>query len=315
MTWTSDQQTNLLALIRQRSERDVLSNQLKRTEADLNQQQIQQQHLYNQLLQEEQDVDRLERLSWATLYYNLLNRREEQLTKEQAEAEAALSHYETVKEYVADLQARKDELLAKLDVYAHADTNYDVLIQQKTGMLLQWQGAVNERYKSHVSSLSVADKQLRELEEAHNAGLKALNEVMQLVHFAGEALSLGNWDMFTKSVVFSMQKYQKLDQVKHQSYRVSWHLQQFKSEFADLNQTTDANWKFDDGITQFVDIFFDNFFIDWSVQRRIERLGHDASMLEMKLVHILKILKKELEHAITENQNRGNELRLFLEQA
>ncbi len=315
MTWTSDQQTKLLALIRQRSERDVLRNQLKHTEADLNQQQIQQQQLYDQLLQEEQDVDRLERLSWATLYYNLLNRREEQLTKEQAEAEVVLSRYEETKAYGTDLQSRKTELLEKLAVYAHVDNDYDALIQQKTGTLLVQQGDLNEQYKARISALTLTDKHLRELEEAHTAGLKALNEVIQLVQFVGEARSLGNWDMFTKSVVFSMQKYQKLDQVKHQSYRVSWHLKQFKSEFADLNQTTDANWEFDDGLTQFVDIFFDNFFTDWSVQRRIERLEHEASMLEMKLVHSLKMLKKELEQAITANQNRGNELRLFLEQA
>jgi len=315
MTWTSNQQTQLLALIRQRSERDVLRNQLKNNEDDLEKGLADKQVLYDQLLEEEQDVDRLERLSWATLYYNLLNQREEKLTKEQAEAEAALSRYETVKEYVADLQTRKDELLEKLATYAHVDTDYDVLIQQKTGTFLVQQGTVNEQYKSHISALSAADKHLHELNEAHTACLKALNEIMHLVVLLDEARSLGNWDMFTKSVIFSMQKYQKLDQVKHQSYRVSWHLKQFNAEFADVHQTMDADWQFDDTLTQFADIFFDNFLVDWSVQRRIERIHHEARMLEMKLVHTLKILKTEVEQAVNKNQNQATELRNFLEMA
>ncbi|KAB7727034.1 hypothetical protein F5984_22615 [Rudanella paleaurantiibacter] len=314
MIWTDSHQAALLALIQQRNERDVLQKQLQLLQTDLQQRQAQQSTLYETLLKEEGDVDRLQRFSWAKLYYDLLNRREAQLTKEQAEAEAALSQYESVCEYVTDLKGCINELTQKLEPFAHLETGYDKLIEQKTGFLLVQQGAVYEQYKGHLLALEQADKHVQEMREAHSAGLKALEEVLQLRKLLDEALSWGNWDMWAGSVMSSMVKHQKLDAVRQQSRWVNLALQRFQAEYADVHRTMEADWQFDDNLTRFVDIFFDNFLTDWSVQRRIEQANQDARTLEQRLVVVIKQIKADVEQAVVEAQERNSELRQFLEQ-
>lgn len=204
MNWTSDQQAQLLALIHQRSERAVLDQQLKHTEAELVKQEVVQQQGYAHLLKEEQDVDRLERLSWAKVYYDLLNRREAQLTKEQAEAEAALVRYDAMRAQVADLLARKTQLQDQLRGYETLDATYDALIQQKTGALLVENDTKSGQYRAHIDALSALDKHLHELKEAHQAGLSALNEVQRLGNLIGEAQSWGTWDLIGGSTLTSI---------------------------------------------------------------------------------------------------------------
>lgn len=315
MIWTANHQAALLALIQQRNERDVLQKQLQLLQADLQQRKAQQDTLYEALLKEESDVDRLQRFSWAKLYYDLLNRREAQLTKEQAEAEAALSRYESVREYVTDLEGCINELTQKLEPFTHLQTGYDKLIEQKTGFLLVQQGAVYEQYKGHLLALEQADKHVQEMREAHSAGLKALEEVLQLRKLLDEALNWGNWDMWAGSVMSSMMKHQKLDAVRQQSRWVNLALQRFQAEYADVHRTMEADWQFDDNLTRFVDIFFDNFLTDWSVQRRIEQANQDAQMLEERLVVVIKQIKADVEQAVVQAQQRNSELRRYLEQA
>lgn len=313
MTWTQHQQDQLLTLIRQRNERDVLQKQLTRTQAELDEQLIQQQMLYDELLKEETDVDRLERFSWAKLYYDLLNRREEQLTKERVEAEAALSRYELIKEQTADLQKQLETLTHKLTPFVGVDATYDALIDQKTGFLLIQSGPTQDQYKGHVEALTVADKQLREVKEAHKAGLMALDQVLQLLELIDDAHSWGNWDIMSRSAVVSAAKYQRLNDVREQSRIVNGYLRQFQSELADVQQDMKLDGPIADDLTRFVDIFFDNFLTDWSVQRRIERLHHETRLLEQRVVFALRLLRQQVEAAVVEAQTRHDKLRRFLE--
>jgi hypothetical protein len=315
MNWTTAQQGQLVAAIQRRNERDVWQQQLNTARNTLKEQLEQQQTLYDQLLKEEKDVDRLERLSWAKLYYDLLNQRDEQLAKERLEAEAALSRYEQVKEQTTQLQQRVHELEQKQVIFTDIDVAYDKLIEQKTGALLVQSGPVYAQYREHVDALAVADKQLQELKEAHQAGLTVLDQVLHLVKLLDEAHSWGNWDMMTSSTVLSWMKYQKLDEVKQQSRAVGGYLRLFQNELADVHQTMHADWQFTDDMTRFFDIFFDNFLIDWSVQRRIGKARHEAHMLEERLVFALKQLKQQLDNTVDSAQKANVELRQFLEMA
>jgi hypothetical protein len=315
MTWTSDQQSELLTIVSQRNERDVLRRQLDALNQELDQQLANQQALYDVLLEEEKDVDQLQRLSWAKLYYDLLSRREDQLTKEQAEAAAALSRYDDVKAVTTGLQMQVADIRQKLEAYVHVDTEYDARIEQKTGALLANQGSAYEQYKRHLEALTTADKQLQEVKEAHGAGLKASQEVVRLGKIIDEAKSWGTWDMLGGSSLTSIIKYQKLDEVREQSRQVSMALQRFRAEFADIHQTMEVDWQLDNNLARFTDIFFDNIFTDWSVQQQINRVRDDAFRLEERLATATQKLKEEVEQAMNTAQKRNEELRHFLESA
>ncbi|MEZ0483396.1 hypothetical protein [Fibrella aquatica] len=311
MTWTTTQQETLLTLIRSRGEQVVLTQQLNHVNGQLQQQQAHQADLYAQWNAEQVDVDRLGRLSWATIYYDLLNRREEQLTKEQAEARSARIAYDAVTAQVDTLISRVASLKNQLVAYADVETRYEALLREKTESVKAKPGNM---YEVYATALQTAEQQIREIHEAQQASQEAAHEVNQLAALLDSAISLGNWDMFAGSTLISMAKYSKLDDVRDQSYRVNQSLQRFNLELADLHMQLRADLQLD-GFTRFADIFFDNIFTDYSVQQRINKAHHQSRMLADRIIYAQRQLDQQLNNALLERDKRTAELRTYLEQA
>ncbi len=257
------------------------------------------------------DVDRLGRLSWATVYYNLLDRRGEQLTNEQAEAQAARIAYDAVTAQVEALKSRVDSLTSQLEASADVALRYDTLVREKTEAV---KGQPGNRYDVHASALQTTEQQVQEVQEAQQASNNALHEVNRLTSLLDSAISLGNWDMFAGSTLISMVKYNKLDEVRDQSYRVNQSLQRVKSELADIHLQLDAELQFD-GLTRFADIFFDNIFTDFSVQQRINEAHRQSRMLADKITFTQQQLDQQLKAALSDRDNRRAQLQTYLEQA
>ncbi|MBN8823774.1 MULTISPECIES: hypothetical protein [unclassified Spirosoma] len=315
MNWTAAQQEALLDVIRRRNERDHLQKQLERTQAELTTRQQQQANLRTEWQAEQADVDRLDRLSWASLYYDLLNTKEKQRSKEEAEAQQARLRYDVVTASVDELTQQLAEQKNRLTAYATVDTDYDRFIQEKRIALSFSAGYVGNQYQQRLDNLMAQNRQWQELEEAHKAGLQALNEVFRLRKLLEQARNWGTWDMLGGSTIASIAKYQKLDDVRDQSYRVTQSLERFRAEYADLNQAFLTEWRFDHTTTRFVDIFFDNIFTDLSVQSRIRSAAQTAQALENQLVNEISRLKKQVEQEVDQARQTSDALQKFLETA
>ncbi|MEZ0612200.1 hypothetical protein ACAW74_27065 [Fibrella sp. WM1] len=312
MTWTPTQQETLLTLISRRGERIALEQQLATLTKTIGQQRTQQTARYEQWSNEQADVDRLERLSWASIYYSLLNRHDEQLTKEQAEAQRARLDYDASSAQIDGLTTQLTALQTRLASYADVEPTYEQLMQQKEQVI---QSQANTAYRQRVDALTTAQQRLTELTEAQQAGRQAAHEIDALVRLLDEACRLGNWDMFTSSSLLSAMKYGKLDDVRDQSERVGYSVNRFRAELADVHQQLAGEWTFDDGLTRFVDIFFDNVFTDFSVQRRIETAQANAHRLHEQINQALDTVTNHHETAIIDQTQRTHELRTYLEQA
>ncbi|GAB4041172.1 hypothetical protein [Spirosoma gilvum] len=313
MNWTAAQQEALLDVIRRKNERDQLQKQLERTKTELVTRQQQQADLRRQWQREQADVDRLDRLSWASLYYDLLNTKPQQRSKEEAEAQQARLRYDVVSASVDELKQQLAEQETRLTAYATVDPDYDRFIQEKRIALSFSAGYLGNQYQKRLSELTEQNRQLQELDEAHKAGLQALDEVFRLRKLLEQARNWGTWDMLGGSALASIGKYQKLDDVRDQSYRVTQSLERFRAEYADLNQTFLTEWRFDHTFTRFVDIFFDNIFTDLSVQSRIRSAAQTAQALENQLVKELTKLKAQLEQGVEQTKQKSNDLQHFLE--
>lgn len=312
MTWTSTQQEILLTLIRRRGERIALEQQLASLDKAIEQQRTQQATLYERWNHEQADVDRLERLSWASIYHKLVNRHDEQLTKEQEEAQRARLDYDAVNAEVEALTQRLMALQQRLATYADVEPAYTQLMQVKKQVV---QEQPDTAYQRLTDVLTAAERQVTELTEARQAGRQAAHEVEALIQLIEEAHRLGNWDMFLSSALLSAMKYGKLDDVRDQSQRVGYCVNRFRSELADVHGQLQAEWTFDDGLTRFVDIFFDNVFTDLSVQRRIESAQANAQQLQEQISQALSSIASQYETAIAEQTQRTQALRTYLEQA
>lgn len=315
MNWTSIQQTALVATVQRRNERDIRQRQLTQTQSQLTGRQQEQALLRDQWEHEQADVDRLNRLSWASLYYDILNRKEEQISREEAEAQQARLRYDAICADVQELLNQLSNQQKQLADYASVDQDYAALIQAKQLALVSSSDAKRDQYEQHLATLTQHNHFLQELSEAHKAGLVALQEVMTLRKLFDQARNWGKWDLIGGSAISSMIKYEKLDDVRDQSYRVTRCLQQFQAEYADINQPFMADWQFDNNLTRFTDIFFDNIFTDWSVQNRIINGQKTAQALENQLVTSIQSLKSQIVQYVEQTKRESDDFYRFLEVA
>ncbi|GAB3019525.1 hypothetical protein [Spirosoma pulveris] len=313
MTWTTAQQDALQHAIQRRNERNILQNQLAQTNSELEKRQQEQAVLLDQWRDEQADVDRLNRLSWASLYHDLLNQKAQQLSKEQAEAQYARLRYDAVCATVDALQQQCEDQAKRLSDFLGVDTVYDQLIESKREALLNSPDTMREQYQQHLTKLTHSNQYAQELAEAKGAGLQALQEVRQLTQLLDEAHTWGTWDILGGSTISSMIKYSKLDEVRDQSQRVTYSLQQFRREYKDVDQTFLPDWTFDNNLTRFVDIFFDNIFTDWSVQSRINEARTTAHTLENQLVTAIAELQSQQNKSAEQTRQLSDQFQRFLE--
>ena len=315
MHWTSAQQEQLLAVISQRTSRDHIRRQLTQSESLAKQLDADLKAQYDSWQREQADVDRLQRLSWASLYYDFLNRKEQQLTKEEAEAQQAHARFDSINATLEATRARCHDLQQQLAPFSTVDAAYDSLIRQKQEAMARRTDETARRYQRQVEETERLDRKQKELVEAEQAGKLLLNDVMRLNKLLAEARSRGNWDLFLDSSLISYAKYQTLDKVRDQTFAVNHRLTLFQQEYADLGRTAPLNQLLTSNTTRFVDIFFDNIFTDWAVQSRIEKAQSAGRTLEDQLIPVIKSIQEEIIQLNARHTEQLAQLSGFLEQA
>lgn len=312
MTWSSEQQQQLLTLISQRNERDRLTRLLTDAQTTLTSRQAQQTALNDQLIREQTDVDELKGLSWNNLYYTLLSRKQEQLTKEEAEAAEAQLAYADSTEKIQQAEQLVANLIGQFDALPDIDTEYKALLAQKRAVVhLRWD-EVGRQYDQLMKQVEEADRQAAETREALVAGRAVLSELHETNTLLRDARQMGYMDMFNVPFA-SWTKLNKLDQVRERTRLLNEALYQFKSEYQDLGQSLHHDVSFD-GWDRVGDIFFDNIFSDMATQSRIDRALATVEQLHETIVPIVDELAGQLESLNDDLNQKANSLRIFLEQ-
>ena len=312
MTWSSEQQQQLLVLINQRNERDRLTRLLTDAQTALTSRQAQQTALNDQLVREQTDVDQLNGLSWSNLYYTLLNRKEEQLTKGKLEAAEAQLAYADSMERVLQAEQAVADLTRQIELFSGVDAQYDALLAQKRALVhLRWD-EVGRKYDELLKQVEAADRRVVETREALAAGRAVLSELYETNALLRDARQMGYMDLLNMPFA-SWTKLNKLDQVRERTRLLNEALYQFKSEYQDLGQSLHHDVNFD-GWDRVGDIFFDNIFSDMATQSRIDRALATVEQLHETIGPIVDELAGQLEPLNDELNQRANSLRIFLEQ-
>lgn len=222
------------------------------------------------LADETEDVERLESFSLTRIWATLKGSRDADLDREVAERDA--ERY-AVAEAEARLEvARRDvaSLEAQLRQLGDVEADYDAALKAKEQWLLST-GAPNATELARVAeergALLAEDTEAR---EAHAAGLAARDLLLHAQQLLGNAQSWSTWDTFGGGGLFSdMMKYDKLDQVTAVLRQADQALDRFSRELADVGMRAVRGVEID-GLTRTFDVFFDNFFSDLAVRRRIQ---------------------------------------------
>ncbi|MER7615959.1 hypothetical protein [Nonomuraea wenchangensis] len=230
------------------------------------------------LAEEERDVARLEGGLSAVLA-RLLGNREERLERERAEAVVARERVEGHRARLAQLEADAAAADAELAVLMPASREYARLLAEKERQLI---GSDDPRARELADLGAALDRSIadvRECEEAHQAGRGALDALGVVLGFLNSARNASTFDVLGGGLLVDAYEHDKLNSADQAAWHAQRALDVFSRELADTGVVAarrvmpkvDTRW--------FVDAFFDNIISDVLKHQRIEKTRDEVNKL------------------------------------
>ncbi|MCZ7423592.1 MULTISPECIES: hypothetical protein [unclassified Micromonospora] len=234
---------------------------------------------------EREDVERLEGLSLTRVLVSLRGARGDTLARERAEAEAARYRVAEAEGRLEAIRREHSAAEARLRQLAGAPSTYAAVLDDKERYLA---GSGDPR---RAPLLELAAERGRLTSETHE-----VTEAMQAAHTASRALSqvrdkLGNasgWSAYDTflggGAISSAIKHTRLDEAAQAAAYADRCLAVLRTELADVpGVALTAPQLAVDGLTRFVDVWFDNIFTDLAVRDRIKQAEQNVAR-SMRLV-------------------------------
>ena len=131
----------------------------------------------------------------------------------------------------------------------------------------------------------------KEKREAIEAGRRALNSLQAAKENLNSAKNWGLVDMFGGGFFTTMLKHSKMDQAKQNMEQAKYDLRSFSKELNDVSMVINLNIETGD-VLSFADWFFDNFFVDWMVQDRIDKARDQVRDAIWKVENVMRELER-----------------------
>lgn len=273
----------------------AMDESLRRQEADL---QAKADRLHAAWVEEQEDVERLNRLSLAAVFYDLLGKKEEQLEKEHREAVAAAAKYQTAKAELENIQKERHQIRAELSILDGCEERYRQACDDRIAVLRSTDSEQGAKIIALEKEEAAVCAQLHELGEAVQAAKTAADVASQVRSELDSAESWGTWDLLGGGIIADMVKHDHLDSAQSAINHLQSCLRNLKTELVDVHIHVDMEVNTDDFL-RFADWFFDGLFADWAMQDRIEEAQNQISAIADQIQTILNRLytmEEDLKH-------------------
>lgn len=267
----------------------LLERQSKQLQTRLNIEKKRVIELEVQLDQEQEDVDKLLKLSWSNLFHTLLKNKEEQLELERQEALAVSLKLQQSKNEVTELEREIREAGEQLYLVSGADAEYERLLLMKEQWIRSEDIDSAHRLTELDERLATVQLQSKEWNEALSACRQLVSALQVAEDKLNSAADWGTYDMLGGGIISTSIKHSRIDDARAAIYEARHLLNKLMAELKDVNWSIDVTIDIGEMAT-FADYFFDGLITDWIVQGRIkesqERIGHqlgEARSLKRKL--------------------------------
>jgi len=280
-------------LTRAESRRESLLKHIREQEATIVKLEV-------ELEMEQEDVDKLTKMSLTNLFHTILRSKDEQLEMERQQVLAATLKLQEAKH---NLQKSKEELLEvgyQIHEFSNAIEAYNEMMKRKEAAL---RNSPRVAHELEVMEEQISDKSLllKEIGEALSAGRGVMSSLTYASASLEKAENWGNWDMWANGGLISTHiKHGHVDDAKTSIHNANRQLRQFQKELADLQKSTDIHVDIS-GTLKMADYWFDGFITDWIVQGRIK----NAQEQTLDGLHKVRMVVKALE---TDNNKAEGEL-------
>ncbi len=272
------QKQNLEAKLRElRSQREKLDDRVR--------------ELKKIMWDEQADVERLERVSLASVFYAMVGKKTEKLDEEKVEAYAAKVQYDSA---AAELNLVEEDIRrmeTQLREISGCEKQYELLLQEKSAKIKESGSAEAERLFQIEGDITVQKSQKKEISEAISAGSSALASTNRILSSLDSAKGWGTWDLIGGGLTSDMIKHSYLDEAQHEVQQLQSQLRRFKTELADVTIYADLQVNID-GFLRFADYFFDGLFADWAVMEKISQSKDSVEKTKSQIEAVLSQLRR-----------------------
>ena len=228
------------------------------------------QPLETKMRAQQADVDRLQAMTPAAIFYGLLGKKEEKLDQERREALAAKAKYDAARQALDAVIRELSQDESELAALSGCEDAYARLLAEKAAALKSAGGPEAQRILSLEERLAFLGSQKQEVREALRAGSAALDTTRQILSDLDDAESWGTWDLIGGGLISDLAKHSHLDEAQGRIGQLQTQLSRFKTELADIAVQSDMQVTVE-GFLRFADYFFDGLFADFAVLDRIHQ--------------------------------------------
>ncbi len=244
----------------------------------------------NQLLEKENmDVEKLEKTTLLSIFYDILGKKEEKLDKEQKEAYAARLKADAAVNQLNDCLSRIEALVREKSSLAGIDRRYKEVyeaIQED----LRHDPVYADKLCEAEKKLSELRNQAKEIAEAESAGKACLQMIGNIEKSLSSAEGWGTFDILGGGLISDMAKHSHLDEAQEEANRLQTSLSRFRTELADVKISEQMGQVNIDGFLRFADFFFDGLIADWSVLSKIHDSQNSVSNVKNQVTAALRRL-------------------------
>lgn len=226
--------------------------------------------LAERLRVEQEDVERLEGMSFASFLATLRGIRDERLSAEREQYVAARLQHDGVVATVTALQAQAAEVEAELAALAGAEARYEAALAAREQQLLASDAPGRDALLPLVEELGTLRSTLRELDEAAAAADAADRALSRVAELLGKAAEWGALDLLGGGLIATALKHERIKEAGEAAAVARKEMQRLGTELSDAGMAA-AGLEVELGeFAAAADFWLDGFLSDWLVQDRIK---------------------------------------------
>jgi len=249
---------------------EALQNRLRSAHAMLSQESARLRNLKSTLREEETDVEKLEGLSLTALFHSILGSKTQQLEKERQEYLAVKLKYDECQASFAALEQEISNLNARLKRCENPGREYEAVLKEKERLIAEADDDTARILAELSQQLADRKADMRELQEAIQAGEAAGAALQDVARFLKSAGNWGTWDLLGGGLIATAVKHSKIDNARASAHDAQVALRRFERELKDVGSRLSIVIDIGSFAT-FTDYFFDGLIADWFVQSRISQ--------------------------------------------
>ncbi len=248
---------------------------------------------------EELDVARLENLSLTRILASLRGARDDKVAQERAESDAARYRVLDAESRLDAVRREYETTRAQLKEMASAPTAYDTVLAEKERRLAESGDPRGRRLLTLAEERGRLTDEVRELAEATEAAQTTGQALDRLSRTLDSASGWSTYDTFFGGGLLSSSiKHARLDEAAAQAAHADQCLVLLRTELADVEDAPQRGLSIPvDGMTRFLDIWFDNIFTDLAVRERILKASSRVAGCARRVRTLLNGLERRLDEA------------------